>query len=153
MRTADVRTLVRDVLSAMPTPYSHHVIDEVFAAIEGDPDWRRRYDMLCTSLGRDVVNNWGGRWVALTLGKVGEQQVPSKKSTLIGSYSILDTDAKTVARKPSRQDALNLLSEYYKSHRSELPGDIRNFRETILELLMDGLPAEEAFTEAILGGA
>lgn len=153
MRTADVRTLVREVLSAMPTPYSQHVIDEVFAAIEGDPDWRRRYDMLCTRLGGDVVNNWGGRWVALTLGKVGEQQVPSKKSTLIGSYSILDTDAKTVARKPSRADALNMLSEYYKSHRSELPGNIRNFRETILELLMDGMPAEEAFTETIQGSA
>ncbi len=79
--------------------------------------------------------------------------MPSKKSTLIGSYSILDTDAKTVARKPSREDALNLLSEYYKSHRSELPGAIRNSRETILALLMDGLPAEEAFKEAILGGA
>ena len=78
MRTADVRTLVREVLDALPQPYSHHVIDEVFAAIEQDPTLRARYDSLCSKLGRDVVNNWGGRWVGLALEKVGEQQVPSK---------------------------------------------------------------------------
>ena len=58
------------------------------------PGWLSRYDFLCTSLGRDVVNNWGGRWIALSLGKIGEQQVPAKKSKLIGSYSVLDPDAK-----------------------------------------------------------
>ena len=153
MRTAEVRTLVRDVLSNMQAPYSHHVIDEVFEAIEHNPSWRQRYDALCSKLGRDVVNNWGGRWVAITLEKAGEQQVSSKKSTLIGSYSILDTDAKTVARKPNRADALNVMAEHYKTHRAQLPSNIKDFREAIIQLLMDGLSPEEAFAEAVQGGA
>lgn len=153
MRTADVRTLVRDVLDTMPAPYSHHVIDEVFHAIERDSAWRQRYDSLCAKLGRDVVNNWGGRWVAITLEKAGEQQVSSKKSTLIGSYSLLDTDVKAVARKPNRTDALGLMSEYYRAHRAELPVNIRDFREAIIQLLMDGLPPKEAFAAAVQGGA
>lgn len=153
MRTAEVRTLIRDVLSNMPGPYSHHVIDEVFEAIERNPIWRQRYDVLCTKLGRDVVNNWGGRWVAITLGKAGEQQVSSKKSTLIGSYSILDTDAKTVARKPNKNDAINVMAEYYKAHKAQLPSNIKDFREAIIQLLMDGLSPEDAFAGAVQGGA
>ena len=153
MRTAEVRTLVRDVLSDMQPPYSHHIIDEVFEAIEHNPRWRGRYDAICAKLGSDVANIWGGRWVAITLGKSGEQQVSSKKSTLIGSYSILDTDAQTVARKPNRTEALNIMSEYYKAHSAQLPSNIKDFREAILQLLMDGLTAEKAFAGAIQGGA
>lgn len=153
MKTAEVRTLVREVLNSMPAPYSHHVIDEVFEAIEKNAGWLQRYHSLCASLGHDVVNNWGGRWVAITLGKAGEQQVSSKKSKLIGSYSILDTDAKTVAHRPNRTDALNLLSDHYKANKAELPGNIRDYREAIIQLLMDGLPADEAFAAAIQGSA
>lgn len=153
MRTADVRALVQEILEAMPQPYSHHVIDEVFAAIEQDSGWRVRYDSLCSSLGRDVVNNWGGRWIALTLGKVGEQQVPSKKSSLIGSYSILDTDAKTIARKPNKAEALQLMSDYYKMHKANLSPNIRDHRDLIVDLLVAGLPVEDAFFEAMKSGA
>ena len=152
MRTVEVRSLVREVLDTIPAPYSHHVIDEVFAAIEQQPDWRRSYDALCSDLGRDVVNNWGWRWIALALEKVGEQQVSSKKSTLIGSYSILDTDAKVV-RKPNKAEALQLMSDYYKSHRAELPGDIRERRDLIVDLLLDGVPVEAAFSEAVRGAS
>ncbi|GHT91117.1 hypothetical protein AGMMS49545_06320 [Betaproteobacteria bacterium] len=150
MKTADVKTLVQEVLDSLPKPYTHHVIDEAFSAIEKCPSWRARYDSLCSSLGRDVVNNWGGRWIALSLGKVGEQQVPSKMSTLIGSYSILDTDAK--ARKPNKDEALQLMSDYYKSHRSELPASVRDHRDLIVDLLMGGVTAEEAFSEALKSG-
>lgn len=150
MRTADVRTLVQEVLDSLPKPFSHHVIDEAFAAIEQNPSWLSRYDSLCTSLGRDVVNNWGGRWIALSLGKVGEQQVPSKKSRLIGSYSILDTDAKV--RRPSRDEALQLMSDYYRSHKAALPPNIRNHRDLIVDLLVEGVTAEDAFSEALKSG-
>ena len=148
MITIDVRTLVREVLDTMPAPYSHHVIDEVFAEIEQQPDWRNRYDALCSSLGRDVVNNWGGRWIALTLEKVGEKQVPSQKSKLIGSYSILDTDA-AVVRKPNKVEALQLMSDHYKSHRAELPLGVRDRRDLIVALLLEGVPVESAFAEAL----
>lgn len=153
MRTTEVRTLVRDVLNTMQPPYSHHVIDEVFEAIESNPRWRQRYDALCAELGRDVVNNWGGRWVAITLEKAGEQQVSSKRCTIIGSYSILDTDARVVAKSPNRTEALKMMAEHYKAHRALLPANIKEFREAIIQLLMDGLPPEEAFSEAVQGGA
>lgn len=152
MRTADVRALVQEVLETMPQPYSHHVIDDVFAAIEHDQRWRVRYDAPCSSLGHDVVNNWGGRWIAITLGKEGKKQVPSKKSRLIGSYSILDTDARTVARKPSRADALQSMSDHYKVHKNNLPPQIRSHRDLIVDLLMEGMPVEDAFSEAMKGG-
>ena len=147
MRTAAVRTLVLEVMDSLPKPFSHHVIDEAFAAIEQNPSWRSRYDFLCNSLGRDVVNNWGGRWIGISLGKIGEQQVPSKKSTLIGSYSILDTDAKV--RKPNRDEALQLMSDHYRSHKASLPQSIRNHRDLIVDLLMEGVTAEDAFSEAL----
>lgn len=153
MRTAGVRALVQEVLETMHQPYSHHVIDEVFAAIEQNSSWRIRYDSLCSNLGRDVVNNWGGRWIAITLGKVGEQQVPSKNSRLIGSYSILDTDAKAVTRKPDRAEALQLMSHYHKIHKNNLPTSIRNHRDLIVDLLVAGVRVEDAFSEAMASSA
>jgi len=149
MRTSGVKSLVEDVLESISQPYSHHVIDDVFLAIEKNPKWQLEYDALCSQLGKDVVNNWGGRWVAIALGKVGEQQVPSKASSLIGSYSLLDTDAKTLAKKPTALEARKILSDYYHSHKSDLPVDIKKYRERILDLLTSGMPPENAFATAV----
>jgi hypothetical protein len=91
------------------------------------------------------VNTWGGYWVANALGKVGEHQVPSKKSSLIGSYSILDTDAKSVTRKPKDGEAREMMADYYQAHKAELPPEIRKHRELIVELLMEGMAPAEAF--------
>jgi hypothetical protein len=153
MKTTEVRALVREVLESIAKPYSHHVIDEVFYAIEHKPQWHREYESLCATLGKTVVNTWGGYWIANTLGKVGEQQVPSKKSKLIGSYSILDTDAKTIMRKPKEADALQLMAAYYQAHKAELPPEIRKHRELILELLMEGMAPEAAFAMVLKNGA
>jgi hypothetical protein len=146
MRTGPVKALVREVLATLPQPYSEHVIDDVFFSIETRPEWLRVYESLCTTLGKTVVNNWIGYWVANALAKVGEQVLPSKKSKLIASYSLLDTDAKSVVRKPKEDEALQLMSDYYKAHKSELPPDIRQYREGIVELLMEGMPAAAAFS-------
>lgn len=146
MRTSPVKSLVREVLDALPKPYSEHVIDDVFIAIETSPEWMNVYDSICTTLGKTVVNNWAGYWVANALGKVGERQVPSKRSKLITSYSLLDTDAKTVVRRPKESEALISLSDYYQAHKSELPSDIRKYREAIVELLMEGMPVADAFS-------
>jgi hypothetical protein len=158
MKTRDVKALVEEVLDALPRPHSEHVIDEVFSAIEHETRWRRVYESLCGSLGKTVVNNWAGFWTATALGKTGERQVPARKSTLIGSYSILDADAKPVLPKPTEADALELMAAYYRTHRDELPRDVRAHRDQILELLMEGVPAAEAFALAtgarkIQGGA
>jgi hypothetical protein len=80
------------------------------------------------------------------MGKVGEHQVPSKKSKLIASYSLLDTDARTAVRKPKESEALQLMSDYYQAHKLELPADIRKFREAIIELIREGVPVAEAFS-------
>ena len=148
MKTSDVKALGQEVLAALPQPYSKDVIDEVFYVIESDPRWLRDYDALCTTLGRAVVNNWLGRWIAITLGKVSEQQVRSRKSSLIASYSLLETDARSIQRKPSEGQALKMMADYFFDHRSRLPSDIRKYRELIVELIMEGLSAEEAFAVA-----
>lgn len=145
MRTADVKSLVQEVLDSLPTPYTEHVIDEVFGAIESNPVWRRRYDTQCDALGKTVVNNWGGYWVATALGKTGERQAPSKKSSLIGSYSLLETDAMPVTRKPKEAEALELVAAHYRAHKAELPNEIRDYRDEIVALVMAGKPTEEAF--------
>jgi hypothetical protein len=145
MRTAEVKLLMREVLATLPKPYSDHVIDDVFGAVERNRGWRQRYETQCDSLGKAVVNAWGGYWVANALGKVGEHQVPSKKSSLIGSYSVLDTDAKTVMRKPKDGEARQVMADYYRAHQAELPSEIRKHRELIVELLMEGMPVAEAF--------
>jgi hypothetical protein len=100
MKTLDVKLLVNEVLPQLPKPYTEHVIDDVFFAIESKVEWRRLYESLCESLTKPVVNNWGGRWVGIALGKVGVKQVPSRRSSLIESYSLLDTDASTISETP-----------------------------------------------------
>jgi hypothetical protein len=145
MRTAEVKLLMREVLATLPKPYSEHVIDDVFGAIERNRGWRQRYESQCDALGKTVVNTWGGYWVANALGKAGEHQVPSKKSSLIGSYSILDTDAKSAMRKPKDGEARELMADYYRAHQTEMSPEIRKHRELIVELLMEGMPPADAF--------
>lgn len=147
MKTAEVKLLFEEVMETLPKPYTNNVIDEVFFAIEKNPSWLSKYDFLCSNLSRDVVNNWGGYWIASKIGKNGKQQVPSKKSTLIGSYSILDTD--NFVKNPNKDEALQLMAAYYKAHKNELPSSIRDHREIIIELIMLGRTAEDAFTEAL----
>src|SRR5688572_27208568 len=105
MRTGPVKALVREVLANLPKPYSEHVIEDVFFAIEMKPEWLRAYESQCAILGKTVMNNWTGYWVANILGKVGARLVDSKRSNLIASYSLLDTDAKPVERKPKEEEA------------------------------------------------
>lgn len=152
MRTAEVKFLMREVLDTLPKPYSVHVIDDVFSAIEQNPTWYKRYDAECSVLGKTVVNTWGGYWIANALGKAGEQQVPAKKSTLIKSYSVLDTDAKTVLRKPNDFEARQLMWDYYQAHKNELPADIQKHRDLIVELLMEGTSAADAFAMVLKSG-
>lgn len=145
MKTTGVKLLIGQVLDTLATPYTEHVIDDVFHAIEHNPRFLEQYVSLCEKLGKNVVNNWCGQWVANALGKTGEEQVVSRKSTLIGSYSLLDALAKPVRRKPNHDDALQLMSAYYRTNRALLPSDIRVHREAIVELIMAGVSPEDAF--------
>ena len=146
VKTAGVKILVEEVLGAMSKPYSEHVIDEVFAAIEHSPVWRRQYDLLCGQLGKDLTNNSVGYWVAAGLGKTGKKQVAGTRSSLNGSYSILDTDARTFNRKPTEQEALALMAEYYQAHKKSLPPRVREHREELVALIVAGTHPEDAFS-------
>lgn len=152
VKTEGVKILVADVLTAMSQPYSEHVIDEVFAAIEHSLSWRQRYDSLCDELGKDLTNNSVGYWVAAALGKTGKKQVAGTRSSLNGSYSILDTDARTFSRKPNEQEALNLMAEYYQAHKASLPIKVREHRDEIVAVIMAGAAPEDAFN-LVLGNA
>lgn len=112
---------------------------------ENSGEFRRRYDGLCQKLGTTVVNNWCGQWVAYALGKTGEQQVASRRSSLIRSYSLLDATAPPSRRPPSEQEALQMMSDFYRANKAGLPADIHVHCDAIVELIMAGIAAEAAF--------
>ena len=80
--------MVREILRTLASPLSEDVIDEVFRAIERNPQWHDRYLALCHVLGKDVVNQWVALYIARATGREGKHQVKSSGS-LIGSYSKL----------------------------------------------------------------
>jgi hypothetical protein len=149
MGTAAVKRLVELALASLPKPHTEDVIDDVFSAIERDPGWLKEYQALCGELGRTVVNTWGGFWIASSEGRSRVKQVSSEKSKLIDSYSKLSATKTKPGKKIKEPDALQAMAAYYREHKSELPARVRNHRELIVELLMEGLAAEEAFSAVL----
>lgn len=149
MKTSGVKALVREVLESLPSPHSEHVIDEAFATIESSPGFRARYQALCDTLGKSVVNNWCGQWIAHVLGKTGQVQVASRRSTLIGSYSLLDADAIAAVRKPDEAEARQLMYAYFQANRVRLPTTIQVHRDAIIELVMAGVTPQAAFSAVL----
>jgi hypothetical protein len=145
MKTSEVKKLVTEVLRSLPKPYSPHIIDEVFQAIESRPQWRRAYDELNGDLGRMVVNSSVGSWVSKAIGRRGEQQVPSRLNGLSDSYSILDTDFIAQVRPPKEPEALRIMSDYFKKNKNMLHPDVPKHRDRIVALLVGGNSVEEAF--------
>lgn len=153
MRTAGVKRLMELALASLPMPHGEDVIDDVFHTIEQTPEWRQDYDDLCVQLTKTVVNTWGGFWIANYEGRSGDQQVPSIKSTLIGSYSKLTGPAvKKTGGIVKETEALQLMSDYYQAHKTELPESVRKNRDLIVDLLMAGLPVDEAFSMVLKSG-
>jgi hypothetical protein len=145
MRTAGVKKLVNVALENLPKPYTEDVIEDVFLEIEHGQEFMIEYDGLCRQLGKTTVNAWGGYWIANALGKTGLEQVPTKKSKLIQSYSRLTASATASTGKRKEPLALQLMSDYYQEHKVRLPPSIRNHRDLIVEMLVAGLPVEQAF--------
>jgi hypothetical protein len=145
MKTTEVKKLVTAVLKSLPKPYSPHIIDEVFLAIESRPEWRRTYEVLTSDLGRMVVNSSIGSWVSKIIGWRGEPQVPSRLNSLSDSYSILDTDFVPSPRLPKEPEALQIMFDYFQKHKDTLHPDVRKHRDRIVALLMGGNSVEEAF--------
>lgn len=147
MQTNDVRDLVIEVLEALPKPYSENVIDEVFFAIQSNPQWLSEYEGLCSKHCKTVTNSLGGYWIGRALGKRGHKQIPSKKSSLIGSFSVLDTDALPPKTKPKEPEALVLMSEYFYANQEKLPKVevMKQHRDSLVWLIMDGQSPEDAY--------
>ena len=92
MRTREVKKLVEKALASLPRPYTADVIDCVFCAIQSRREWHEEYKVLCQKLGRNVVNQQGGKWIYKKL--EGEPPVIKEgvksKNKLTDSYSKLD---------------------------------------------------------------
>src|SRR5436305_1155014 len=151
MRTAGVKKLVGMAMDNLPKPYTENVIDEVFQQIENEPELMVEYQALCKQLGKTTVNTWGGYWIANALGKTGLEQVPAKKNKLIQTYSRLTETAQAAGKKRKEAEALQLMSDYYQEHKARLPAYIRNHREDIVEMIIEGLPVEQVFAMQIDG--
>lgn len=81
--------MVREILRTLVPPLSENLSDEVFRAIEKNPQWHDRYLALCHDLGKDVVNQNAGLYIAEATGREGKHRVKSSGS-LMGSDSKLD---------------------------------------------------------------
>jgi hypothetical protein len=147
MRTEPIKQLVNEVLDSLPKPYSEDIIDDVFHAIESSLVWLKEYQNLCANLGKDVVNQYGGHWIAHALGKSGGKQVTSVKTRLISSYSKLTANVKVINSKRKEAEALELMSAYYFQHKAELSKDTPLFRDYIVQLIKDGVSPEAAYAE------
>jgi|SoiMethySBSTD1v2_1073268.scaffolds.fasta_scaffold519594_2 hypothetical protein len=149
MKTAGVKKLVLEALDSLPQPHTEDVIDEVFCAIEHHAPWRAQYDELCNELGQTVVNTWGGFYISSAEGGQSVRQVPAVKSRLVQSYSKLAPSHRRSQRKPSEGNARQLMSSYYLQHKASLPASIRERREYIIDLIVEGASPEEAFALAV----
>ena len=91
MKTREVRELVEEALDSLQRPHTEDVIDCVFHAIQKCSEWRERYEGLCQDLGKDTVNQWGGKWIRKALDDPRViRSVKSKKNELTDSYTKLD---------------------------------------------------------------
>jgi len=125
----------------------------VFYGIEQRIDWRKRYNVLCSELGKTAAHNWLGFWTATLEERQGVERVPAMKSKLIATYAKLTEKTVTPRRKVKEADALAAMAAYFQAHRSNLPPAIRKHRETIVELMMAGVSAEDAFASVVANGA
>lgn len=149
MKTLRLKQLVSDALGSLPKPHTENVIEDVFVAIEGNPAWRKTYDEIVYERGKATVNAWGGFWISHAVGRVGDQRESSARSTLIESYSKLVAPAPKRLKKMKEPEALKAMHDHFLAHRESLPATIREHRDVIVALIMDGLEPEAAFSKAL----
>lgn len=149
MSSLRLKQLVTEVLVANPAHEADDVIEEVFVAIEANPVWHKTYDAVCYALGKDVAAAWTGFWVAHLTHRVGDQRQNSARSTLITSFTPLVASAGKRPKKVKEPQAVQAMHEHFTAHRDTLPAGVREHRDVIVALIMDGLPVEAAFEKAL----
>jgi len=89
-KTDGVAELVRVILQTLPKPYGEDIIEDVFVAIEHNPNWLKRYNELGTELSEVwVVNNWVGQHTRAQTGYETIKEVSTTRTKLAKSYSKL----------------------------------------------------------------
>ena len=100
-----------------------------------------------------ILLGWFGFWTANFEERGSVEQVAAKKSSLIATYSRLTEKVSKPGKKIKEADALEKMAAYFQENKSKLPPAIRKHRETIVELLMAGISAEDAFATVVSNGA
>lgn len=149
MRTLRLKQLVEEVLASIPPPHTKAVIEDVFVAIEGAPAWRKTYDEIVYDLGKPTANAWAGFWISHAEGRVGDERESATRTTLIESYSALVDRAPKRDKKVKKPEALKAMHDHFETNRASLPASVRDHREVIVTLIMEGIGAEAAFSKAL----
>ncbi|MGZ5105423.1 MAG: hypothetical protein ACXWHB_13150 [Usitatibacter sp.] len=149
MRTLRLKQLVEEVLASIPAPHTKDVIEDVFAAIEHAPAWRKTYDEVVYALGKPTANAWAAFWISHAESRVGDERATATRTSLIESYSVLTERAPKRAKKVKKPEALKAMHDHFESNRASLPPSIRDHREVIVTLIMEGIGPEAAFAKAI----
>jgi hypothetical protein len=149
MRAARLKSLFEEALKSLPKPYTEDVVEDVFVAIEGDPRWKKEYDDLQYNLHKNVLNPWGGFWVAHLTGRIAGEQVSASRTSLIESYAKLAKGPKPASKKVKEPEALKAMSEYFFANKDTLPSAVRENRSLILELIKAGIGVADAFAKSL----
>ena len=144
-----LKQLVDQVLDRLPEPHTEEVVEDVFLAIEGDPVWRSTYDRMVYESGKPLVTAWASFWISHAEKRTGEQREAAARSSLIESYSRLVTPTAKRAKKATQEAALKAMHDHFLANRATLPQDIRDYRDTIVTLIMDGIATDVAFAQAL----
>jgi hypothetical protein len=149
MQTLRLKQLVNEVLESLPLPHTEDVIEDVFLAIERNPAWHKTYEGMVYELGKPAANAWTGFWISHAENRVGDQRETAARTTLLESYSKLAAPAPKRGKKVKEPEALKAMHEHFQANRANLPPSIRNFREMIVTLIMEGIEPEVAFSKVL----
>jgi len=149
MSSMRLKQLVTEVLATNTAHDAGDVIEEVLVAIEANPVWRKTYDEVAHAQGKDMAAAWTGFWVAHLARRSGDVRETAARSTIIESFTRLDSPAQERSKKLDEAEAVQAMHEHYKANRETLPANVREHRDVIVALMMDGLPVEAAFAKAL----
>ncbi len=88
--TEEIEDLVVEILRRFSKPYPQDITDQVFLAIERDPNKRKRYEIFAGQDKEGTTNAWIGKMVKDHTGLKVKGTCTNPKSVLIKTYSILE---------------------------------------------------------------
>lgn len=97
---------------------------------------------------REELDSWRRKPGNLSLEKTAGERYKSIQSDLAPYREQERIEAKKAAARRERQAALNLMWDYYSTHRTALPANISEQREVVIQLLLEGATPADAFAKA-----